>query len=578
MDKTKQFFTILKGGHIKTVYQPIVSLEDGRIFGYEALSRIKLTECELNIEELFHIAAQKKKLWELEKVCRTEALKNAVKKPKAAKLFLNVDANIIHDPELRSGFTREKLRQYGLHTQDIIFEITEKSAIHALDVFKASIEHYQSQDFEIAIDDFGSGYSGLNRVCSFSPNFIKIDMELVRCMDTDSVKRSIVGAIVQFCKEAKIKVIAEGIERRDELRTLIDIGADYGQGYYLAKPSEGFCQIEAEKKLLIKNIKNQLKISYQPSIFSNIDAICKKKNTVKYKEKSINVYNLMQNDEEITEVSVVDEDNKVCGILTRTYLLQKFSGQFGYNLSQRRTAGEIMKTEFLAVERNKSIDEVAMLAMNRNSAEVYEAIIVTDEQKYMGVVTVKDLLNTAINIQVKRATDANPLTGLPGNFAVQEKIVQITKDKGPFAIVYLDLDNFKAYNDAYGFTNGDLMIKILADSMRACCNEIDFKGHIGGDDFVIITQSYFVEELCMNIINSFSRSIKALYSKEDWEQGYIISKNRSGFTEKFPIATLSIAAVTNKNREYTDLEELSKIIADTKKRCKQKAGNAVITV
>lgn len=219
-----------------------------------------------------------------------------------------------------------------------------------------------------------------------------------------------------------------------------------------------------------------------------------------------------------------------------------------------------------------------MLAMNRSVSQVYEAIIVTDEQKYIGVVTVKDLLTTAINIQVKRATDANPLTGLPGNSAIQERILNIATGFNPFAIIYLDLDNFKAYNDAYGFTNGDLMIKILADSITECCNVQEFKGHIGGDDFVIITSSYNVNSLCGNIIKTFRRSIKTLYSEKDWTRGYILSQNRNGFSENFPIVTLSIAAVTNKEKRYQDVDEISKIIAETKKKCKQKCGNSVIIV
>ena len=147
------------------------------------------------------------------------------------------------------------------------------------------------------------------------------------------------------------------------------------------------------------------------------------------------------------------------------------------------------------------------------------------------------------------------------------------------AIIYLDLDNFKAYNDAYGFSCGDNMLRLLAQAMNLCCSAGDFKGHIGGDDFIILTRdTERLHELCSHIIETFSEQIQSLYSKEDWERGYIISKNRNGFAENFPIATLSIAAVTNRTVDFSQTELLSKTVAHAKKQCKQQAGHSVVIV
>lgn len=165
MDTKGLLSNILKEGSINPVYQPIVSLEDGSVFGYEALSRISLTSCTTTIEELFQLASQEKKLWELEKLCRTRALKNAFKKPSHSKLFINVDANVINDPELKSGFTGQKLREYHIDTKDIIIEVTEKSAVNNFETFMASINHYRAQEYKIAIDDYGSGYSSQSSLC-----------------------------------------------------------------------------------------------------------------------------------------------------------------------------------------------------------------------------------------------------------------------------------------------------------------------------------------------------------------------------------------------------------------------------
>ena len=185
---------------------------------------------------------------------------------------------------------------------------------------------------------------------------------------------------------------------------------------------------------------------------------------------------------------------------------------------------------------------------------------------------------TAIQIQIKRAAEANPLTGLPGNITIQEVIAETFRQNRSWAIVYLDLDNFKAYNDAYGFTSGDLMLKEVAASMQDCCLQGDFLGHIGGDDFVMISNSVQIEPVCKEICRTFHEKIQKLYSPEDWARGYILSKNRNGFTQNFPIATLSIAAVTNREWKPNTMEELSKRIAETKKLCKQQDGDAIIVV
>lgn len=578
----EQFFAILNGGHIKTVYQPIVSLQDGSVLGYEALSRIRLSECELNIEQLFSIARRVRKLWELEKLCRTAALENAGEKSRSAKLFLNVDPNLIYDPELRAGFTYEKLKEYGLNPDDLVFEITERSAIGEMNAFAASIEHYQKQNFKIAIDDFGAGYSGLSRVCTLRPNYIKIDMELVRNIHQFANKSSLVGSIVKFCREMNIALIAEGIETEEELNTLIRLGVDYGQGYYLGRPQEEFAEPAVDLKSAIKDKQSEASTFIQQfSVFGTIDSICQRQEAVAFHSRAVEVYQQMQEDEQVREKFVLNPDGTICGILTRGYLFERFGGQFGYNLSMKRTAGQLALRTFLQVDRSATIDDVARLAMEREAAQVYDSVAVTDQGFYCGTVSVRDLLMAAVSIQVQRATQANPLTGLPGNAVLQNAISVILKEARPLSVIYLDLDNFKAYNDAYGFANGDRMIKIVADTIRTCCGDRDLKGHIGGDDFVIVSslhQAESIRALCDRIIFTFSESIRSLYSDEDWEQGYIVSRNRHGFTENFPIATLSIAVVTNEAQGFSSMEELSHAVAEVKKKSKQISGNSIVTI
>ncbi|NLL50646.1 MAG: EAL domain-containing protein [Eubacteriaceae bacterium] len=254
VNPTKTLNKILNNEHIRPVYQPIVSLQSGAIYGYEALSHITLPNCHLNIEKLFEMATETRKLWELEKLCRTQALKGARAKPVQRKIFLNLDPNTIYDPQFISGFTQKNLLDLELNSDDIIFEITEKRSVSSLSAFTEAISHYQSQGFKVAIDDFGTGYSGLARICSFSPDFLKIDMSIVRGVHQDSKKRSITLGIVKLCKEVGVQIVAEGIETEEELATLIELNVDYGQGYFLARPNENFQTLRAEAEVMIRQL------------------------------------------------------------------------------------------------------------------------------------------------------------------------------------------------------------------------------------------------------------------------------------------------------------------------------------
>lgn len=238
-----QFYEILKNKKIHPVYQPIVSLNDGTVYGYEALSRIDISDCSFNTEQMFRIADKLNCLWELESICRRLSIKGAKSKTTDTKLFINVDPNVIHDKKFRSGVTASYLKKYDMNPDDIVFEITERTSIEDAKTFNKSIQHYKKQNYKIAIDDFGSEFAGSNRLCQLNPDIVKIDMAMIRDIDKDRIKRLFVRSLSIFGKNSGIKILAEGIETPEELKTLIDLEVDYGQGYYLGKPAPEFTQI-----------------------------------------------------------------------------------------------------------------------------------------------------------------------------------------------------------------------------------------------------------------------------------------------------------------------------------------------
>lgn len=242
---------IIKNKLIYPVFQPIVELKTGKIVAYEALSRIA-GDSTMNIGELFELACRTNRVWELEAVCRRKALKQAADLPEGTKLFLNVDPNVILDPKMQSGATSYLLKKHGVDSSAIVFEVTERTPIKSERVFTDTVRHYREEKFQIAIDDFGAEFAGVNRVCLLRPEYIKLDMAIIRHIDENALERSFVRHFSRFCQENGIKLVAEGIETEEELVVLTDMGVGYGQGFYLYKPERYFVGSGQERQEIKK--------------------------------------------------------------------------------------------------------------------------------------------------------------------------------------------------------------------------------------------------------------------------------------------------------------------------------------
>ncbi|MDQ2866364.1 MAG: response regulator [Candidatus Eremiobacteraeota bacterium] len=182
--------------------------------------------------------------------------------------------------------------------------------------------------------------------------------------------------------------------------------------------------------------------------------------------------------------------------------------------------------------------------------------------------------------RVEVDSSLSPLTRLPGNLAIEMELRRRLDAFEPFSVVYLDLDNFKAFNDVYGFTHGDEAIQLLSrltvDTVRRRGTPIDFVGHIGGDDFIVVTQPDRSEEIAKEIIAAFDREIRGLYSAKDLRAGYVETRDRRGTLNRFPIMTLSIAIVNNDNRQLTNYAQVGEAAAELKRYAKSISGSVFI--
>lgn len=221
---------------VTTAYQPIQVLGDRSLLGFEALARGARGSGLESAEVLFQVADDHGYLLELDRLCRSKALLNSGRIPSTARLFVNTLPATIRDPTFRGRPLIQFLERAQVSPERLVIEITERLVIDNYSLFREAMSYYTDLGMCFAVDDVGSGYSGLESIAKLKPHFLKIDMSLVRDVHVSLVNREMVKAIVSLGRGIGATVIAEGIQSEEEVRALQAMGVGYGQGFHLARP------------------------------------------------------------------------------------------------------------------------------------------------------------------------------------------------------------------------------------------------------------------------------------------------------------------------------------------------------
>ena len=210
------------------------------------------------------------------------------------------------------------------------------------------------------------------------------------------------------------------------------------------------------------------------------------------------------------------------------------------------------------------------LGVLKESVEYYIKKPVDTDYIYYTIKNLNRLLN--INRRI------SALTGLPGNVQIHAELKKRIANKEEFSVLYLDLDNFKAYNDVYGFLKGDQIIEFTAQTILKCIHEQflekSFVGHIGGDDFIAIVPTIHVDNICQTIIAYFDKEVTRFFTDEDLERGYIEVANRKGIIEQFALTSISIGAVIAEKGRFSNILEIGEVGAQVKHIAKSILGSS----
>lgn len=564
------FLEILVNEDLQAVFQPIVNVGEQSVFGYEALIR---GPRETGLESpltLFRIARELDLESEFEILCRRVSIRAYARMGLEGLLFLNISPCALLNPGFRKGRTLQYLEQYGIDPSRVVIEMTEHEQVNSYEALRLAIQHYRAMGFQVALDDLGSGYSGLRLWTELMPDFIKIDKHFIRDIHQDSIKTNFVNGLVSMAAATHCRVIAEGVEQAAERQTLRRLRIALMQGHHFARPSSCPDQVLDE---------HCFDVSGEVVPCHSGDSVLRISRTVETSTPETRVEQVLarfQQNPALETLPVVDEEQRPLGLVDRYRFLNRLmESQYGVALYSRHLISEFVDRGVMQVELDTELSEVSQRITAL--ASMQQAFIVTDRGRYYGIATIVDLLEIITEQKLQHAKHANPLTLLPGIVPTNDAINRLLDSGQSFHVAYVDLDNFKPYNDAYGYGAGDVVIKHLAFLLTEIYqNGVAHVGHIGGDDFLVVVPDSDFHDCSETLIRRFDDSVSRFYEARHLREGGLSGSDRRGNPVFYPLLSVSVGIVppdcTRCCRSHIDIADLA---SEAKKLAKEQPGSGI---
>lgn len=571
-------YEILQQRKLTALFQPILDLGSGEFLGYEGLIRGPANSPLHSPANLFHAAAQLGVSLEMEMLCRQVVLETFARLNLPGNLFLNVSPETLTHPSFKNGQTLEFLSRLGISPERVIIEITENQPTFDFVAMRGALLHYRSMGFQIAIDDLGEGFSSLRLWSELRPEFIKVDMHFVQGVDTDPIKRQFLKSIQQIALSCGTNVIAEGVETEAELKVVKELGIALGQGYFIARPSPTPPLLASTETISVIN-GARIASSFKPEAYSPAKKTAQQ--LITYIEpaqpgtENDSIFERFCETPSLRVIPIASNGIPV-GLINRSSFLNMFSRPFQRELHGRKPCELYMQASPLLVDKGMPIEELSEFLSLADEDQFGSGFIVTDQGRYLGISSCQNLLRELTQMQIAAARYANPLTLLPGNVPINQHIEHLLQTNTPFVACYCDLDHFKPYNDVYGYHKGDEMIQLTGRVLSwACDPKLDFIGHLGGDDFILLMQSRDWKARCEQALRSFEQAASLLFTTEHLTAGGYQSEDRNGNVIFHPLSSLSVGAVPVAANLFSSHNEVSAAATQAKKMAKRTPGNSL---
>ncbi|MDF1747989.1 MAG: GGDEF domain-containing protein [Alphaproteobacteria bacterium] len=556
-------------------FQPIVNIHTGRCIGFEALLRNINKLGYKSISSFFDHAWNLGVLHRLDILLRRIAISqfSNIDICQGTKLFFNIDGRCFDSLDSKPYESAALLKQYDIPPENFILELSGHIDNMATRYLEESIQLCDENGFKLAIDDFGRGFSEVQMLYEYQPNFIKIDRFFISDLAENAKKRLFVSSIVNLAHVLGVIVVAKGVETEREFLACKNIGCDLVQGYFIASPTTAHDTLLPTYSIVAET--NALDRRQRGTDEFLIRDFIKPLQALSIHNDMNTVFEEFRRNKDQSVFPVLGDGQVPQGIVREGDLKDFIYLQYGRELLQNRALGRGLK-DFLTrcpiVDINTEVEKILEIYA---TGEDKDGILITEDFCYVGFLTADALLRILNEKNMTMARDQNPLTKLPGNNSVVDYLTKALEDTGSdWSFIYFDFNDFKPFNDIYGFRQGDRAIMLFADILQS--EKISFPGflgHVGGDDFFAGFKNMSadtVRQFVVHVLDKFKADAEGLYLPEHRANGKLEAKDRHGQMRSFSLLSCAAAVVhLTAGLRPIEADELFEVIAIGKKAAKQ---------
>ena len=558
---------------LRPVFQPIVHLGSLEIVAHEGLSRPLVGPPGLTMPQLLDEARKLGRLAELELHAVRTICAAFAGRAEPGRLLVNLSAQAILQEGLHPEQVHAAMSASGLDLARVTLELTERDIVDNPGELAVSIAHLRARGVRVAMDDFGNGHSNFQMWNEVRPEVVKIDRYLVHGLATSAERLVIVQALCRVAETLGAELIGEGVEDPADLRMLCELGITYAQGYLLGRPSpQPAVRVAEAARVALRGQRVQVPPRPQgPLVQHTIKAghlmgqapALTPADTVAAAER------LFAQQPHLHALAVTVEQRPI-GLINRRVFTERMAKPYTRELFGRRSCALFMNEGPVLCDAQRSLESMAEILRGEDQRYLADGFVVTREGRYLGLGTGESLVRRVTELRIDAARHANPLTLLPGNIPVTEHLGRLLESAVPFVAAYVDLTDFKPFNDLYGYFRGDGMIRLLASILtEQVDSQADFVGHIGGDDFLLLMQSANWHERCHRMIEAFAHRSRALFDSPQLERGQLQGKDRHGARQSFPLTSVTVGAVALAPPFPARVEVIARLAARAKRHARR---------
>lgn len=572
---------LLLQGDLDAVFQPILGLGEGELLGYEGLIRGPRGSPLRAPDRLFEAARARNLGVRVEhRACRVVVRRFAAL-GLPGNVFLNLSPTaLLHAANGALDLVALAVES-GLEPDRLVIEITEQDQGAAWVDLSLAVARLRACGIRFALDDLGSGFSNLGRWLNLRPEYIKTDKVFTAGIQNDLLRQQILRSVCDIAIVAGAVVVAEGVETLDELVCIAGLGVACAQGYYIERPAAEPSRTRwsdlltslADRRLADSRGGLEADLAHDGTEGRALQLLRRVPHVSPVMTNEA-VLDLFRQHPELHTMPVVDEGVPV-GVLARASLIERFSLPFQRELYGLKPCRLFMEAAPLIVDMHTPLMTLSRWLAEAEGHGLANDFIITGQGRYLGIGASQDLLQALNRLQLRAAQHANPLTQLPGNVPIDRRIQRLLADGLPFVVCHADLDHFKPFNDVFGYRCGDDVLQLLGRVLSVHIDPgLDFLGHIGGDDFILLFRSPDWQTRCEAMLGDFYQGLVRMLNEigQAVAAGGYEADDRQGRRRHYGLPTLSLGAVPVEPGIYQSRHQIAQAASEAKAQAKKHAG------